>query len=178
MVKAVSRRWRGFTVSLATLATVSACAIPPDPAPEPGVFFPTAKGPEDAPPGTCWGKTVTPAVVERISERIEVTPAEVSSDGTITRLPEYRTEERQVIVTPRRSNWFQTPCAEVYTPEFTASLQRALQARGLYQGPITGTLDAATNAAVGQLQQQDGLKSPVMSLETARRLGLIAVELD
>lgn len=146
--------------------------------PEPGVFAATKDGPDNAPPGTCWGKTVSPAVVERVTERIQITPAEVNPDGTIATLPTYRNEDRQVIVVPRKNNWFETPCPDVLTVEFTSSLQRALLARGVYAGPITGVMDTTTGAAIQTLQQQDGLDSSVLALKTARALGLVAIDLS
>ena len=168
--------------ALLLAGTLAACAETPAPppadAPEPGVLEATSTGPADAPPGTCWGRTVSPAVVERVTERVEVIPARVNPDGTIAEPPVYRREERQVIVTPRRSNWFETPCREVQTPDFIASLQRALTARGDYGGAINGRLDPSTRAAIQRFQQRSGLDSPVLSLESARALGLVAVSRD
>lgn len=171
--------WRGRLAALLALGTLAACAGVSDPpaadAPEPGVLEATGDGPADAPPGTCWGRTVSPAVVERVTERVEVTPAKVNPDGTVAEPPVYRSEDRQVIVTPRRSNWFETPCADDQTPDFIESLQRALIARGDYGGAITGQLDPSTRAAIQRYQRRNGLDSPVLSLESARRLGLVAV---
>jgi peptidoglycan hydrolase-like protein with peptidoglycan-binding domain len=64
------------------------------------------------------------------------------------------------------------------TPDILASLQRALAVRGLYTGPINGQADAATSAAVQRYQAETGLDSPVLSLASARSLGLIATPLD
>ena len=59
----------------------------------------------------------------------------------------------------------------------TFAPQRALLARGLYKGPVTGTLTPRTRAAIQGLQRQNGgPDSSVLSLATARSLGLIAVE--
>lgn len=146
-------------------------------APEPGVLEATRNGPDGAAPGSCWGRTVSPAVVEQVREQVQVSPAEVSVDGTITKLPVFRNEVREQIVTPRRDNWFETPCPEVMTPAFVETLQRALAVRGFYAGPVTGQMDAATRAAVLQFQSSEGLPSGVLSLATARQLGLVAVEL-
>lgn len=166
-----------LALSLLVVAALSACdaTTAQNPRAEPGVFAPTRDGPEGAPEGTCWGKTVSPAVVERVSQRVEVTPAKVNPDGTIAELPVYETQDRQVIVTPRKENWFETPCADVLTPEFIATLQRALAARGIYSGAVTQTIDPATQAAVQRFQRTQGLDSPVLALSTARTLGLIAV---
>ncbi|MFK7870986.1 MAG: peptidoglycan-binding protein [Roseobacter sp.] len=170
---------RRMSLGLAALTLLGACETPPggpDAArPEPGVFAPTSDGPEGAPEGTCWGRTFSPAVVERVRERVEVTPAKINPDGTVASPPVYRTEDRQVIVTPRKDNWFETPCADVLTPEFVSSLQRALLARDLYAGAVTGELDPATRAAVQNYQKAAGRDSAVLSVESARALGLIAV---
>jgi len=173
------RRWR-ITSVCAFCAGLTACAptnqIPPAPSPEPGVFTATTNGPENAPEGTCWGKTVSPAIVERVSDRIEVSPAEINPDGTVSKLPVYRTEDRQVIVTPRQNNWFETPCPADLTVEFVSTLQRALRARGILSAPVTGQMDSATRAAVQDLQRENGLDSAVLATDTARSLGLIAVK--
>lgn len=151
--------------------------LPPSEPPEPGIAAATRNGPADATPGTCWGKTVSPAIIETVSAQIQVTPAKINPDGTIARLPVYRTEARQQIVTPRRDNWFQTPCAEVLSPTFTSSLQRALAARGIYAGKITGKMDRKTRKAVEVFQQtRGGPASEILSLEAARALGLVSVE--
>lgn len=162
-------------------AALAGCDLAPQttvtPPLEPGVFAATRDGPEGAPEGTCWGRTFSPAVVESVSERVQITPAEINPDGSIAKLPTYRTEDRQVIVTPRKSNWFETPCADVLTVEFVSSLQRALMARSVYQGEISGVMDDGTRDAVRLIQQQNsGLNSEVLSIETARALGLITVE--
>lgn len=72
--------------------------------------------------------------------------------------------------------WVETPCDTNLTPDFQASLQRALQARGLYAGPITGQMDAGTEAAIRAFQAPLGLDSPILSLAAAERLGLVAVK--
>lgn len=146
-----------------------------EPTLEPGLFAPTRDGPEGAPPGTCWGRTFTPAVIETVREQVEVTPAKVNPDGTIASLPVYRTEEKQRIVKQRQDTWFETLCDEQLTEEFVASLQRALQARGQYRGIISGVLDEQTMGAVRAYQRNNGgPDSGVLTLSTARELGLIA----
>ncbi|NHX28166.1 peptidoglycan-binding protein, partial [Escherichia coli] len=54
-----------------------------------------------------------------------------------------------------------------------ASLQRALNARG-YHAPISGVMDDATRQAVRRYQAGQGLDSADLSLDTARKLGLVA----
>lgn len=68
---------------------------------------------------------------------------------------------------------FAVPCPAVLTPQLWASVQRALAARGLYAGPITGTPDAATAEAVRRFQAPLGLDSATLSLDGARHLGLL-----
>lgn len=142
----------------------------------PGTGAPAA--PADAPPGTCWGRTVSPAVVETVTEQHLERPAQVTRNGNVVAPPRYRTQTRQRIVTPRRATWFETPCPAEITPDVVASLQRALMVRGLYGGQITGRMDAATRRAVRAYQQAEGLDSDELSLETARSLGLIVAERD
>lgn len=132
--------------------------------------------PSDAPPGTCWGKSVRPAVVESVTEQILVEPAELDTDGNVLRPAIYRTETQQQIVAERQDTWFETPCPDVLTEDFIASVQRALQARAIYQGHITGIMDARTRAAIRRYQEPQGLDSGILALETARQFGLIAVQ--
>jgi hypothetical protein len=68
---------------------------------------------------------------------------------------------------------FRVPCIEQITPYFIATLQRALAARGHYNGPITGLSDTATVRAVQDFQKLNGFNSPILTLETAQRLGLL-----
>lgn len=134
-----------------------------------------ATAPPGAAPGTCWDKTVTPAVVETESRKILLQPAQISSDGRVQAPPIYKTETQQVVVQPRRDTWFEVPCAAQMTPDFIASLQRALAARGYYSGQITGVLDAPTRVAVRRYQRDEGFDNPTLTVAAARKLGLVAV---
>ena len=140
-----------------------------------GTIVGNGLAPAGASAGTCWGKIPTPAVIETVSEQVLVSPGKTNPDGTIATLPVYRTEQRQQIVTPRTDRWFEIPCPPDFTVEFVSTLQRALQARGLYDGAINGNLDAATRRAVLAVQTQAGLPSDVLSIATARELGIVAV---
>lgn len=164
-------------IAAALFLALGACqAQAPLGAGEPGVTRLFQPAPPGAAPGTCWGKTETPAVIETVTEQVLVQPAEVLADGSVTAPPAYRTETRQMIVEERRETWFETPCEDVLTVEFVQSLQRALAARGLYGGPLTGEMDARTRHAVRRFQAPGGLDSGILSLDTARRLGLVAIE--
>ena len=145
---------------------------------EPEVTRLVAGAPPGAAPGSCWGKRIQPGVYETVTEQVMLQPAEVLADGTVLRPAIYKTETRQAVVRERREIWFETPCAAQMTPEFIASLQRALQVRGLYRGPASGVMDKRTRAAVRRFQQPEGLDSGILSLGAARRLGLVAVSRD
>ena len=142
---------------------------------EPDIVQTLQEAPPGAPPGTCWGKQVTPAILETVTEQVMLQPAEVRADGTVTQPAIFKTETRQAILRERKATWFQTPCAAEQTPDFIASLQRALKARTLYRGPITGEMDARTRAAIRAYQKPEGLDSGILSLAAARKLGLVAV---
>jgi hypothetical protein len=142
---------------------------------EPELSMSVEAAPPGAAPGSCWGKHATPAVVETVTDHILLQPAQISTDGSVLSPAVYKTETRQAIVQERRETWFETPCADVQTPDFIASLQRSLHARGLYRGPITGQMDARTRAAVRRYQQPQGLDSGILSLAAARKLGLVAL---
>jgi len=143
---------------------------------EPEVTRFSQVAPPGADPGTCWGKDVTPAIIETVTHQVMLQPAEVRADGTVTGPAIYRTETRQDIVRERKETWFLTPCPTAMTPEFIASVQRALTARGLYKGNISGEMNASTRAGVRRYQKPQGLDSGILSLAAARKLGLVAVE--
>ena len=164
---------------IAVLAGValSACDAPL-PMAEPELVTRLGTAPPGAAPGTCWGKDVTPAVIETVTEQILLQPAEVLVDGTVVQPAIYKTETKQMIVQERRETWFETPCPANLTPEFNASLQRALKARGHYRGQINGQMDNRTRSAIRAFQKPQGLDSGVLSIAAARQLGLIAVDLS
>ncbi|WP_300548175.1 peptidoglycan-binding domain-containing protein [Roseovarius sp.] len=132
--------------------------------------------PPGAAPGTCWGKEVAPAVIETVTEQILLHPADIDADGKVARPALYRTETRQDIVKERQVSWFETPCADDLTPDFVASVQRALAARALYRGPISGEMDTRTRAAIRRYQAPEGPVSGILSLKAARNLGLVSVK--
>ena len=131
--------------------------------------------PPGAPEGSCWARHVTPAVIETRIHQAVARPAEYASDGTLLRPPLYHSETRQEIVTPRRETLFETVCPERLTPEFITSLQRALAVRGLLGGHASGVLDAPTRRAIRTYQAGDGIASDILSLQSARRIGLVAI---
>ena len=171
-----------LTFGLACAATLSACAqsLPTRSGTAPATD--AAIGPLETPAvvdpaiGTCYARDTTPAVIETVTEQVIVQPATVRSDGSVETPAIFRTVTRQAILRERREVEFETPCQDVLTPQFIASVQRALVARGYYRGPITGQIDRATSAAIGQFQTAEGdVATDLLTLRTARTLGLVAL---
>lgn len=132
-------------------------------------------GPDDAPPDTCWGQTATPAVIETVTERVLIEPADISPDGLIRQPARYQNHDRVNVVRPRQISWHQIICETDMTVEFVTTLQRALAARDLYSGPISGQLDRATQDAIALYQSEQDLPGYALTVVAARRLGLVAV---
>lgn len=130
-------------------------------------------GAPDARPGTCWAEDVTPAVIETVTRQVVVQPKAGTAPGAGV---VYHTETHQKIVKEREAIWFRTPCPEAITPEFVASLQRALAVRGYYGGPVSGSLDRPTRQAVRAFQRPLGLNSGLLSLNAAQQLGIAAYD--
>jgi hypothetical protein len=137
----------------------------------------TATGPPSARPGSCWGREQTPAVIETETRQTVLQPPPPNGAGSLREPPIYRTETSQRIVRERRELWFETLCDDRLTEDFTASLQRALAARKIHTGPITGQMDPATRHAIRRYQRAQGLDSGLLSLAAARQLGLVEVDL-
>lgn len=158
--------------ALAAAALLSACLA--DTAPQAEVLrageVPNA--PPGADPEACYARTTTPAIIETVTEQVLVQPPQIAADGSVTYPAVYRTETRQEIVRERRELWFETLCEDELTPEFIASLQRALQARQYFGGAITGRMDIRTRRAIRAYQEAEGVKSDILSLAAARKLGL------
>lgn len=162
---------RPFPAAALILALAACQPVPQAPGTPPGL----AAAPPGAPPGTCWGKQVSPAVVETVTEQVQIAPAVIAPDGRVTTPARYATETRQAIVEERRVRWIETPCPDVQTPDFIASLQRALIARALHTGPVTGRMDGRSRAAIRRYQAERGLDSDILALDSARALGLVAL---
>ncbi|MCA8869812.1 MAG: peptidoglycan-binding protein [Rhodobacteraceae bacterium] len=132
--------------------------------------------PPNAEPGICYGRTETAAVIETVTKQVVARPAVLDANGVVVSPAAYQTESLQTIVRERQNVWFTAPCPEQMVGDFNASLQRALKVRGHYSGPVTGKLDHATRQAIRRFQKPLGLDSETLSLASARKLGLVAVE--
>jgi len=137
-----------------------------------------ALAPPDARPGACYGKDVTPGVIEHVNERVLIAEAKIGPQGNVLSPPQYEERSTQKLVNGHEPVYFETPCPPRWTPDFIASIQRALKARGIYGGAVTGTLDEQTRAAVRTFQVGRGLNSAILSTDSARALGLVEVDLQ
>jgi len=166
---------RSFAALLGGLA-LSACASGIVPASNPPSFDPEKIEYDVA--GNCYGRDVTPAVIETVTEHVMVQPAAVTSSGEVTSQAVFRTVRRQAILRERREVVFETVCPQDLTKEFVGSLQRALLTRGTYEGQITGNLDDATQRAIQTYQRQEGYDSSLLDIRTARDFGLVSVSAE
>lgn len=135
-------------------------------------------GPPPSPKGECWARSVTPAVIETVTEQVVVTEEVRDANGAVVTPASFRTKTSQRMVQDREAVWFRAPCPAEQTVQFVASLQRALKARGLYLLPVTGEMDTGTAEALRRFQAERGLDSPVLSLAAARELGISATALE
>ena len=117
-------------------------------------------------PDSCWVRDIAPAQLETVTRQVEISPGR------------FRTETVQVIEQERQELIFETPCPNAMTQDFIATLQRALDARGLYRGPISGVMDVRTLRAVRRYQSSQGLPSGLLSMQAARGLGLLKTPRD
>jgi hypothetical protein len=139
------------------------------------------KGKQGPPPsrdGECWASSISPAVIETVTEQVLVTEERRDDSGAVIAPASYQTRTHQRMVQDREEIWFRAPCPDVQSVQFAASLQRALKARGLYLEEITGEMNAETAEAIRRFQAVRGLDSPVLSLGAAKELGLSATSLD
>jgi hypothetical protein len=132
--------------------------------------------PHVVPPSLCKKTFVTPAMIETRTEQVLLSPAKKDSDGNIVKKARYKTQTRQEIVSARKTVEFNAVCPEVLTQDFVTSLQRALAARTVYKGSLTGRYDSATRRAVQKYQTRKGIASGDLALSTAQDLGLIVAK--
>lgn len=166
-----------FLPSLAALLALAACMEPPPTGGAVTRNAPVARPEKDA-SGTCWAVETTPAEYEQVMGQVQVVPAQVDKWGNVLQPPVYRNGPVPKLVKPRGEYRFESPCPSAMTPDFISSLQRALFARGYSKSAITGTMDSATRDALARFQRERGLKSAQLSMDTARELGLVAVNRD
>lgn len=124
----------------------------------------------------CWVHLPGQPRTKLEEQVIKVAEPRLDSDGRELSPAIYR--RAQVEVTePNPGQHFARLCDDQLTPAFVETLQRALQARGVYTGEVTGVMDTATREAVGRYQRGQDLDSDVLSLSAARQLGLVNVDI-
>lgn len=126
----------------------------------------------------CWARDVIPPVMGRGIGNIVVAPEQRADDGSVLQPAVIRRAETDIVLEPEKPYWFRTPCGADVDAAFISSVQRALEVRGVFEGPITGTLDAKTNDAIRAYQAAQGLDSAALSLKAAQQLGLANYDLD
>jgi hypothetical protein len=135
-------------------------------------------GPPKARDGECWAADTTPAVIETVTEQVIVTEELRDEAGRVIAPAAFQTKTHQRMVQDREEVWFRAPCPDAVTVNFTASLQRAMKARGLFPFSVTGEMNPDTLEAIRRFQAERGLDSPTLSLAAAKELGLIATDLS
>jgi hypothetical protein len=127
--------------------------------------------------GACWAELPGPTTTELVEQTILVEEAVIGPDGTQTSPAIYRNVTAPRTVSTGDGRWFERVCDAELSTGLVMNLQRALAARTYYAGAASGELDAATRASIRLYQQEQGLDSDVLSLATARQLGLVVVDL-
>lgn len=129
---------------------------------------------EPGPEAGCFVEQTRPAVVETVTEQVLEAPERRDPvSGAVIEAARYRSQIHSRIVEGGERMWFAVPCTDQLTPDVVATLQRALAARGLYSGPVSGTIDVATRSAILAYQRPRGLISDRLSLRAAQEMGLI-----
>lgn len=137
----------------------------------------TAPAQPEGKDGACWGQVPGPSVTTLVAQTVVAEEAVFDADGTEISPAIYRNVTVPKTVSTGEGSWFERVCDTELTSDLVMNLQRALGARTYYGGPASGELDAATRASIRLYQQEQGLDSDVLSLATARQLGLITVDL-
>jgi len=125
--------------------------------------------------GRCFTRDAAPTEVRIVEETVVVVPEVRDNLGRVTQPAVVRSQDGPQTFRIGNGTRFETLCPQEYTAEFVASLQRAMQARGAYAGPISGAYDSATSQAVQAFQLPSGIDSPLLRRRTALELGLTAV---
>ena len=171
---------RTYAHILTVLAVASCTTTAVDPAPStPSAAQVISLGAIDTTAdGTCFATSA--AETETVTEDVvvEVVPAVKDRNGVVTSPAVFRNVTRPRTMITREGTRFETVCPPVLTVTFVTTLQRALQSRAAYSGPVNGQYDTATGLAVQRFQRDSGIDSPYLSVSTARQLGVLAVARD
>ncbi|MEM7244612.1 MAG: peptidoglycan-binding domain-containing protein [Acidobacteriota bacterium] len=122
-------------------------------------------------PGTTK-RVTSPAQYKTFTKTVMVNPAREQR----TSIPaEYQTVTRQVPVSEASMEWVQIDCntrAPILDRDTCMDLQRALEARGHYTGPINGIFGVQTRSALHSFQEKEGLEAGRLDSDTITLLNL------
>jgi hypothetical protein len=127
--------------------------------------------------GRCFVRDTSPAVISVVTQQQLVAPAVLGPNGEVIQPAIYRNVDQPEVQEIRDELLFEALCPERLTPDLVSTLQRALRARGHYRGQITGMMNNATRRAIRDYQRPLGHDSVALSIESARGLGIILVDL-
>ena len=99
-----------------------------------------------------------------------VSPAHTVSTSVA---PQTATVERNVLRAPEKYEWIEVVCDTNATTSSIYDLQRALEIRGFYNGPIDGLFGPQTQSALESYQNSIGMPHQgYLTIDTLRSLGL------
>lgn len=162
-------------LSVITLYIAAGCSTSPPVDPDPQAALFSFGEIETAADGRCFGNTRGTDSFETVVNQVEVLPENRTASGTLINPAIMRNEATRIRVPSEETVRFETICPPRYTEPFVLSLQRALAARGAYNGAINGQLDAETSRAIQLFQLTRGINSALLATATAQELGLIVV---
>ena len=110
-----------------------------------------------------------PAVYKNITVTKLVQPAEVKR---VTIPEKYSNITKRQMVSPSKVVWKKVVCQSSMGSSTIQGVQRALKAKGLYNGPIDGIFGALTKQAVRSYQKQNGLAIGGLTHEVMKSLGV------
>ncbi len=113
--------------------------------------------------------TEIPAQYTTIKVTTVVKPAEVKR----VQIPaQYREVTKREMVSPSRVVWKRVVCKSSITSGTIIELQKALKAKGLYNGPIDGIVGSMTRAAVKEYQRANNLPVGGITYQVLKSLGI------
>ncbi|MEM9584252.1 MAG: peptidoglycan-binding domain-containing protein [Pseudomonadota bacterium] len=134
--------------------------------------------PPSSEPGQCWAHEAAPEFATIVTRTIMVEEAIYDAEGQEISPAIYRKVRAPKMVNDGNGRWFERVCDAQLTPDFIATLQRALAVRGYLKGDVSAMMDGPTLRAIRKFQREQGLNSDAVSLVAAQQLGLVAIELD
>ena len=121
----------------------------------------------------CRAKISQPAIYETVIEKIQTAPPKFSPTGRQIAPATYQNRVTQRVLRERDVEWFDTPCKDEVNADLIANLQRALAARGYFNGTITAMMDPDTSAALQRYQAENGLDTATLARQTVEDFGLL-----